>query len=870
LEKKKTMKIAKNKTMATMIALFLALTIAATAIALPTANAQQTVATHAFLDVMPNPIGVDQSVFVAMWLLEVNPVSFANIQGQGSGTGTGTATTGVWSGYTVTVTAPDGSNTTLGPYVSSDISTVNVMYTPTQVGTYTFTFNFPGQNVTGTSLFGFSVNSYYEPSSATCTLTVQEEPLTPLPQTPLPTDYWTRPINWQNQHWYSISGNWFCGNTFGIVPSASGWSGWNGWYWNTSSYYNPDEIPPTSAHIMWTSSETTDISFGGQIGGSLYSANDLSNYYVGKSYETFFSPIIINGVLFYNSPVGIKPSYGTYAVDLRTGQRIWYNNDTAGVFYGEVFSHHNPNEVGGIAYLWGVSGSTWSLYDATRGNWILNVVGSPGGAAVWGPEGELLVYTLNNGNGTTGWLSMWNSTLELGAMHWPSNGWEYRPPTGASLPWSLGVQWNVTVPIYLAPSRYTGTNLTETIEGINDGVILAITGNLFNPQDYQMEVGYSATTGACLWHQNRSVAQAPGQTAWGLMGPVSSGVYTEFNKATLQYYGFSILTGEQLWGPTNALPYAENSYTFAGVPSDKIFVTESISGIFAFNFTNGALVWNFTSPPAGLQTAFPFYPFETMPTPIICGSGGDQMVFASTGNTHGDQLFRGAQLYGINATNGQQVWSADGMFASLASTDGYLVGLNAYDNQIYCFGKGPSETSVTAPDIGVTTGTSIMITGSVYDISAGSQKNAVAANFPHGLPCVSDASESQFMAAVYEQQPMPTNVTGVPVTLSAIDPNGNDITLGTTTSDASGFYSFIVNTDQLSAGPGKYTVIATFAGSESYWPSHAETAFGVSEAPPATAGPEYPQPIDNTMTIIGATIAIIIAVAIAAIWIKRK
>ena len=68
--------------------------------------------------------------------------------------------------------------------------------------------------------------------------------------------------------------------------------------------------------------------------------------------------------------------------------------------------------------------------------------------------------------------------------------------------------------------------------------------------------------------------------------------------------------------------------------------------------------------------------------------------------------------------------------------------LNAYDNQIYAYGMGPSKTTVTAPDVGVTTATPVTITGTVMDISAGSQQNAVAANFPNGLPCVSDASMS--------------------------------------------------------------------------------------------------------------------------------
>ena len=97
---------------------------------------------------------------------------------------------------------------------------------------------------------------------------------------------------------------------------------------------------------------------------------------------------------------------------------------------------------------------------------------------------------------------------------------------------------------------------------------------------------------------------------------------------------------------------------------------------------------------------------------------------------------------------------------------------------------GPSKTTVTAPNIGVTTSTPITITGTVTDISAGSQQDAVAANFPNGLPCVSDASMTQFMEAVYMQQPMPTNITGVPVTLYVLDSNNNYRSIGTTTSNA--------------------------------------------------------------------------------------
>src|SRR5208337_5262984 len=141
---------------------------------------------------------------------------------------------------------------------------------------------------------------------------------------------------------------------------------------------------------------------------------------------------------------------------------------------------------------------------------------------------------------------------------------------------------------------------------------------------------------------------------------------------------------------------------------------------------------------------------------------------------------------------GKELWSINDFpitnSATVAIADGYLVEPNAYDNQIYAYGMGPSKTTVTAPNIGVTTSTPVTITGTVTDISAGTQQNAVAANFPNGVPCVSDASMSQFMEAVYEQQPMPTNATGVPVSLSVIDSNGNYRQIGTTTTNSMGTF----------------------------------------------------------------------------------
>ena len=59
------------------------------------------------------------------------------------------------------------------------------------------------------------------------------------------------------------------------------------------------------------------------------------------------------------------------------------------------------------------------------------------------------------------------------------------------------------------------------------------------------------------------------------------------------------------------------------------------------------------------------------------------------------------------------------------------------------------------------------------------------------------------------------------VTISVVDANGNYRPIGTTTSNVYGTYSLTWTPDI----SGNYTVIANFAGSESYYPSSAATAF---------------------------------------------
>jgi hypothetical protein len=120
------------------------------------------------------------------------------------------------------------------------------------------------------------------------------------------------------------------------------------------------------------------------------------------------------------------------------------------------------------------------------------------------------------------------------------------------------------------------------------------------------------------------------------------------------------------------------------------------------------------------------------------------------------------------------------------------------------------------------------------------------------------------------QKPRPTNTVGVPVKINVVDSNGNYREIGATTSDADGFFSLNWKPDIT----GQYTVYSSFAGSKSYWPSHAVTSFAVDPAP-ATPAPTA-EPIQSSAdmyfvpAIAGLFVLIIIVAIVLALLMLRK
>jgi outer membrane protein assembly factor BamB len=420
------------------------------------------------------------------------------------------------------------------------------------------------------------------------------------------------------------------------------------------------------------------------------------------------------------------------------------------------------------------------------------------------------------------------------------------------------------------------TTYDQDITG-NDIVLLSVpgisgtySGGLTSWQPgWDIEAGYSLTTGAQLWIVNRT--QVP-DTRLGEWPCFNNGEYIMENFEMMSISAFSSSTGKQLWGPVYLNDTGDEWGNYQNYPLMAygiVFVADLGGYVYAVNATTGARLWTWNTGSGTYATPYNVFPLWSMA--LIAGNE----LFVFGGHEYSPPLFPGGQLYCININTGKLTWSilnfpvSNGPTTAIA--DGILTLPDAYDSQIYAFGQGPSQTTVTAPQVGATTSTPVTITGSVMDISAGSQQEAVKANFPNGLPCVSDASMSQFMEAVYQQQPMPSNVTGVSVTINVLDSNGNYRTIGTATTNAQGFYSLTWTPDIT----GNFTVTAIFAGTGAYYGSSATTAFYASATAPTpapTATPLAGLASNNTVMygIVAIIVVIIIIGAILVMLMLRK
>jgi len=273
-------------------------------------------------------------------------------------------------------------------------------------------------------------------------------------------------------------------------------------------------------------------------------------------------------------------------------------------------------------------------------------------------------------------------------------------------------------------------------------------------------------------------------------------------------------------------PWGEASFGVYSIQSAYgFFYRESYDGVYAFNWTNGHIEWKYEDP--ALSPYETPYRDEDGPTVYSLRSSAwiadGKLYVCNNEHTPTPPITRGWGTMCVDAITGEGIWKISGPWGAPGPiADGCLT-VSSNDGYMYVFGKGESETTVTGPKTSIPKGTALMIEGTVLDMSPAQS----------GTPCVSKDSMSTQMQYLFFGFPIDgiwhnETITGVPVTLAAVDSDGNWIDIGTTTTD--GYYGAFGH-EWTPPDEGKYKIIASFEGDDSYGSSGAATFVTVGPAP---------------------------------------
>jgi len=898
------MKFLKSK-LNTLLALFLTSFFAVSLVAIPTSNAHTPpyqIPTHAYIWAAPNPVGVGQTVTIYMWLDQVFGVGYDQTSYAAIGNNYR------FHNYILTITDSSGATiyTKTFDTISDSTSSQYTTYSFDESGIYTLNFTFPGQAY---AAYGYDpnsilVNDTYAPSNASTTLLVQQEPITPaLGSPPLPSEYWYRPIYGENTLWYTISSNWLGEGAPVLSATGSGtispFTFGPGMPWGSAMQRYPgDAIGPMTSHIMWTK----PLQFGGVVGGESV-AIPGDTYFEGSAYnQRYTNPIIVAGRLYYTEPLsftGVPGLFGgagraTDCVDLRTGELIWSRADVPWISFAYIYDVQDPNQHGVYPPIL-FTANFAQAFDAFTGDALFNVTDVPSGMEAMGPNGEQLRYVFSNlGNDTNpNWyLAQWNSSkLWSGDGFAPNSGGGFSPTISGAVNGSTSdrYDWNVSVP-QLNPMT---SSITELAAFYNNMLLCmnstypAAPSSFAGPGSwapytyfaFNVNASTPSTLGRLLW-TNTITPPSGNLTVYYAGADPTVNVFVETTKETVDFVGYSLTTGAKIWGPTPS----QEAFDYYGQPGPaqpygqvaygKLYSSGYGGTVYCYDLTNGNILWTYgnggegNSTRAGLNTPYGAYPT------YINAVGNDVLYLVTTEHTISTPIYKGALARAINATDGTEIWTLSdytGEFIdmSYAIADGYATFFNGYDNQVYVVGRGPTRTTVTAPDIAATFGTPVVIRGTLMDVSAGTQQTNQLAVFPNGVPCAADSMMKDWMGYIYQQQLIPTNFTGVPVTISVLDSNNNYRDIGTATTTTAGTYSLTWTPDI----PGNFIVYANFAGTQAYAPSNAQSSFTVMGEPSVTSAPSTPTSNTDTYVMtfgIAIIITIIVVGAIIVLAQRRR
>ena len=737
-----------------------------------------------------------------------------------------------YTGVYVVFTKPDGTTVSQGPLTTYPEGTLYFGYTPDKLGSWSVKATWAGDD------------THEGAESQSFAFTVQQEPLPTIPSAELPSGYWTRPINAENREWYQISGDWYYSGKV-LNYNASGGS------------FNPYSKAPETAHILWTQQPY----IGGLVGGD----------YGDKYYSVLYLPteltVILAGRVYYPLHDGI------HCLDLRTGEELW---DTPTPIEG---TSAGGTSMSYAANLWGcIEETAYTNRDRTYGN---NTYEQPMKNPVLWTTGRLATSSvITKYDASTG--------VKLLSLVAPTN-YTFVSTYFDSLGECAYTQATVIYPNGTTGSRMIKWDTMGTVRAFSPRIIwdepvpkdwFAFRGIWGNALVSLNDIGNTpagataidAKTGKLLWTNTQM-----GNTVFNMFGSLAYGKIYWPDSLNRNIHAFDLKTGSEIWtSEPREYPFGGFTAYNMGAAYGKIYVLSYDGYLYAYDAETGKTVWKFYSGDTA-ETPYNTWPFWSG---IAIADG---KVYAGTSEHSPTAPFmRGCRQYCIDAYTGKEIWSiafANGGGKAIA--DGTLIASNEYDSTMYAFDKGQTATTVAASPKVTAKGSSVLIEGTITDQSPAQP----------GTPAIADESMTAWMEYLHMQKTIPGNATGVPVKLTAIDPNGNTQDIGTVTSDAKGNYA-IAWTPPV---PGLYTVTAAFDGSKSYYSSDVETAFFVSEAPaasptatptPAPVATPTPTPITtvspspapqpeagpstDVYIIAAAAVVVIVVVAVAAFVLRKR
>ncbi|MFC1487320.1 PQQ-binding-like beta-propeller repeat protein [Thermoproteota archaeon] len=763
--------------------------------------------TDAYLSFRPNPVGVNQEILVNMWLEP--PIHVSRYHSE----------------YNIIITNPSGAEVEITlPSYRGD-STGWFPYIMDQIGTWTIEFSFPGSyypagNYTvpeGTATYmpryiEFEESCYYKPATTgKQELVVQEDIVYSWPPADLPTDYWTRPIQFTNREWAAIAGN-YPWHGPGV---GSDWPADTNRFYSDRYDFLPYREAPNTCHIVWK--RMGDLS--GIVGGEARRGENNPMFQMTPEPSV---PDIIYAGRCYDMVTKTLPDGTTGSVwqcyDLRTGEIYWEKTDVTQypqyIEYDEGYAEvpgGSGRAFGDVGYsaLIRIGNGRLLKYNPFTGLLGLNV-SIPGGLSSGTYYRNCYALSIQN----------------LGGGEYRLINW-----TTAGQPAGFGNIGRGREPAIISNTSYARSSL-PTLNDFESGygaryssISPPAMGATYGATIY----GYNLLTGEELWS---TTLPDEGQYS-------GSANVADHGKVAILFKGgyykcWDLATGNLEW--TSELmdyPWGESSFGGYAVESAYgMFYRQSYDGIYAFDWDDGSVVWKYEAPASSVyetpyrnEDGTTVYSFDSN-----AWIADGKLYTMNNEHTPTPPITRGWGVHCVDAFTGELVWNIQGVWewgGPGPIADGYLT-VGSSDGYMYVFGKGESETTVTAPDLAVELGRPFTIKGTVLDMSPGQP----------GTPCVSSDSMQTQMQYVHMQVPIDgtwhdETITGIPVMLTALGEDGSYVDIGTVTSDG---YSGTFGKAWTPTEEGTYKIIASFEGDNSYGSSSAATWVTVGPAP--SPGPQ--------------------------------